>query len=34
MFVSNTIDLHIFEEQIKRDIPIPFKNVFDDYIYK
>lgn len=34
IFVSNIIDLHIFEEQIKRDIPIPFKNIFDDYIYK
>ncbi|WP_121965989.1 hypothetical protein [Myroides sp. N17-2] len=34
MFTSNTVDLHIFEEQIKRDIPIPFTDSLDDYIYK
>ncbi|KZE73574.1 hypothetical protein AV926_18220 [Myroides marinus] len=34
MFTSNAIDLHIFEEQIRKDIPIPFKTSFDDYLYK
>ncbi|MCC9044156.1 hypothetical protein LNQ81_15905 [Myroides sp. M-43] len=32
MFISNTVDLRMFEEQIKEDIPLLLKTSLDDYI--